>query len=145
MKKTVTMLIIMSIGLWADFSKIGNIVTDSTTGLQWQDDAIGSQMTWQSAIDHCEGLSLDGFDDWRLPNVNELKTIVDRSKGNPAIVSGFENVGSSNYSSYYWSSTTSKDYSYYTYNAWIVNFSYGYVDNYDKYDNVFVRCVRGGD
>ena len=38
MKKTI-MILITSISLFAGFSKSGNIVTDSTTKLQWQDDA----------------------------------------------------------------------------------------------------------
>jgi len=138
MKKTIIAMLIINIGVWAGFSKSGNIVTDSTTGLQWQDDAIGSTMTWQSAIDHCEGLSLDSYSDWRLPNVNELKTIVDRSKYNPAIVSGFINTSSANY----WSSTTYENYSPH---AWIVDFNYGYVNHSSKYNSNYVRCVRAGE
>ena len=133
-------MLLTSISLWADFSRddTTQIVTDSNTGLEWQDDAIGSTMTWQSAIDYCEGLSLDGFEDWRLPNINELKTIVDRSKVNPAIVSGFDNV----LSSYYWSSTTAKNYSNY---ARIVHFDDGYVDVSSKSNSLYVRCVRAGE
>ena len=138
MKKTVTMLIIMSIGLWAGFTKSGNIVTDSITGLQWQDDAVGSTMTWQGAITHCEGLSLGGYSNWRLANINELRSIVDRNKLNPTIVSGFDNVSSN----YYWSSTTYKDSSN---GAWIVNFYNGGVYGRNKYGNGYVRCVRAGE
>jgi hypothetical protein len=122
----------------ASFSKSDNIVTDSTTGLQWQDDAVGNTMPWEEAIAYCKALELDTYSDWRLPNVNELKTIVDRSKYNPAIVSGFTNFGSS----YYWSSTSSKDS---TYIAWIVHFYFGGVYNSNKNDSYYVRCVRAGE
>jgi hypothetical protein len=122
----------------ASFSKSDNIVTDSTTGLQWQDDAVGNTMPWEEAIAYCKALELDTYSDWRLPNVNELKTIVDRSKYNPAIVSGFTNFGSS----YYWSSTS---YKYRTGSAWIVNFDDGYVGSYDKSGSNYVRCVRAGE
>ena len=122
----------------ASFSKSGDIVTDSITKLQWQDNAVGDTMEWQEAITHCEGLSLSGYSDWRLPNINELRSIVDRDKYNPAIVSGFDNFSSS----YYWSSTTYKDGSNY---AWIVGFNDGYVGNGTKDYVKYVRCVRAGE
>jgi len=93
MKIILLIMIGLSTFLSADFTKNGDVVTDSKTGLAWQDDAIGSQMSWQSAIDYCEALTLDTYEDWRMPNINELKSIVDRSKREPAIVDGFENIG----------------------------------------------------
>ncbi len=130
-------LIIVGLSLLqADFTKTGNIVKDSLSKLEWQDDAVGSSTTWQAAIDRCEALELDGYSDWRLPNINELKSIVDRSKVNPAIAVGFENT-SSNY--YYWSTTSyEKNKSY----ARAVFFNYGRVDSYAKGNNAYVRCVR---
>jgi len=113
------------------------IVSDSVSGLEWQDDAVGNYMSWQSAIDTCENLTLGNQSDWRLPNVNELKSIVDRSKVNPAIKTGFVNSSSSGY----WSSTTNEGYKRY---AWIVDFNVGYVNNRDKDGSNYVRCVRAG-
>lgn len=124
--------------LQADFTKTGDIVKDSVSKLEWQDDAVGSTTTWQSAIDRCEALSLGGYSDWRLPNINELKSIVDRSKVFPAIVNGFENVSSNDY----WSSTTYEDSKG---TAWIVSFGGGDVGSYGKGDNNYVRCVRDGE
>jgi len=121
----------------ADFTKTGDIVSDSATHLEWQDDAIGTTTSWQGAIDRCENLSLGGHNDWRLPNINELKSIVDRSKIYPAIVSGFASTSSS----YYWSSTTDEGHKYY---AWIVFFHYGNVYRGDKRNSYYVRCVRDG-
>lgn len=93
----------LSTALFASFSKTGNIVTDSTTALQWQDDAIGSTMTWTEAIDHCEDLTLDTHGDWRLPNLKELTSLVDDSRVSPSIdTSIFEHTASNAY----WSSTT---------------------------------------
>jgi len=124
--------------LYADFTKSGNIVTDSVTGLQWQDDAIGTSTTWQDAIDRCENLTLDGLSDWRLPNINELKSIVDRSKYNPAIVNGFSQVSSNDD---YWSSTALEEDRGY---AWVVFFGYGLVDSFGKDNSFYARCVRAG-
>lgn len=123
----------------ASFSRQGDIVIDSTSGLQWQDDKVGEKMGWKDAIDHCEALNLGGYSDWRLPNINELKSIVDRDKYDPAIVSGFTNVTSYDY---YWSSSTDK---HYDDNAWIVYFSNGNVNNDYKVNSFYVRCVRAGE
>ena len=125
----------------ADFTKVGNVVTDSKTGLVWQDDAVGSQMNWQEGIDYCEALSLDSHDDWRLPNINEFKTLIDRSKREPAIKENvFEYIGTNNYYSY-WSSTSIVGYEDV---AWFVFFYFGDVNGRHKNDNFYVRCVRDG-
>ena len=135
--KQILLIILMTIGLLANFTKSGNIVTDSTTGLQWQDNATGSTMPWKDAIAYCTALELDTHSDWRLPNINELKTIIDRSKGSPAIVDGFTNTSSY----FYWSSSTyegSKG------SAWYVDFYSGGTNFNYKNDSYYVRCVRVG-
>jgi len=115
------------------------VVKDTTTCLVWQDDSASKTVkkTWEDAIDYCEDLSFAGFDDWRLPNINELNGIVDRSKYNPAIGSAFSNVATD----YYWSSTT--DFSDIKY-AWVVYFDYGYGYWSVKENETHVRCVRIG-
>ena len=88
-----SLLLIFTSVASADFSRDGGIVKDSVTGLEWQDDDIGDKMEWREAISHCESdVSLGGHGDWRLPNVNELKSIIDRSRYNPAIVTAFEHT-----------------------------------------------------
>lgn len=116
------------------------IVTDTLTGKQWQDNNIGNQMSWNSAIEHCEGLTLGSQSDWRLPNINELASLVDDTKISPSISSIFHYTASSNY----WSSTT--------YNganslAWSAYFDViGAQEVYDKMGySFYVRCVRGGE
>ena len=139
MKKILLITIGLSVGLMADFSRDGSssIVTDSATGLQWQDDATPSTMTWQGAIDYCEAFTLAGKSDWRLPNFNELTSIVDDTVYNPSISSVFVNTASY----YYWSSTTN---TIYTGGAWIVNFYYGHQNSSSKAYSHYVRCVRAG-
>jgi hypothetical protein len=127
----------LSTALFASFSKSGDIVTDSTTGLQWQDDSIVSDKSWTQAIDYCENLTLGTHDDWRLPNLKELTSIVDDSRVSPSIdTSVFEHTASSNY----WSSTTYAGVSDF---AWLVGFGYGRQYYYKSYGN-HVRCVRAG-
>ncbi len=139
MKKILLITIGLSALLFADFTKSGDIVTDTSTGLQWQDnaDAKNNTRTWEGAIDYCENLTLGGYSDWRLPNINELKSIVDRSKDKPAIADGFSNVGSD----YDWSSTYDVGNEGY---AWIVYFGNGGVYYKGKGDGNYVCCVRAG-
>jgi hypothetical protein len=139
MKQILLITIGLSVALWADFSRDNStqIVTDSITGLQWQDNSIGSTMPWEEAIAHCKALELDTHSDWRLPNINELKTIIDRSKVSPAIVDGFTNTSSGSY----WSSSTYEGDKRY---AWDVYFYSGYTSSYGKGNSTYVRCVRVG-
>ena len=117
---------------------VNNIVTDNTTGLVWQDDAVVSSThrSWADAVTYCDGLSLGGYSDWRLPTMKELTTIIDYG-ASPAMDGIFANVGGS----YYWSST---EYFYKTDQAWSVYFQSGY-DNHNTKTNAtdgYVRCVR---
>ena len=142
--RTILLIIIGVSSLMAgSFTRNANgVVTDSRTNLEWQDDYSDNgnsikYTTWQSAIEYCENLNLDGNNDWRLPNLNELTSLVDDTTYSPAIDGVFQNTNSNNY----WSSTT---YAYYYDNAWIVNFDDGYQSNYSKGYGSYVRCVRAG-
>ena len=111
-----------------------DVVLDSQTKLMWQDNRL-VENNWTDAIIDCENLNLNSFDDWRLANINELKTLLDRSKVDPAMLDGFK-FKSSNL---YWSSTT---YEGGKYHAWSVNFNSGDVDYTNKESITYVRCVR---
>ena len=57
-----------------------NIVTDNETGLIWQGSASESTVTWQQALEYCENSEYAGYTDWRLPNINELLSILNFEK-----------------------------------------------------------------
>ncbi|MCK4792923.1 MAG: DUF1566 domain-containing protein [Desulfobacteraceae bacterium] len=114
------------------------MVTDTSTGLMWQQ-ATAGEMDWESAISYCENLSLAGHNDWRLPNIKELHSIVDYSKWRPTIDTlYFPNT----VSSHYWSATTNSSL---THIAFGVYFEYGGIGNTSKYTTNYVRAVRGGE
>ena len=111
-------------------------VSDTCTGLMWQQPTAPGA-AWCQALEYCENLSLAGHDDWRLPNVRELQSIVDYGRYNPSIDPVFGALGPF----YYWSSTAfdiSPD------RAWVVNFDYGGVSYDDKGSAIYVRAVRSG-
>jgi len=112
-------------------------VTDTSTGLMWQQ-ATAGQMNWEEAIAYCESLSLAGHSDWRLPDCNELQSVVDYSTNDPAINTDYF---PDTLSLYYWSSTTWVGGSAY---AWRVYFGCGSVGGSDKTFSYYVRAVRGG-
>ncbi len=49
-----------------------------------------SMMPWMKALSYCEGLSWDGFEDWRPPNIKELRSIVDERTEYPAFDATFD-------------------------------------------------------
>jgi len=90
----------------------GNIMPTRDPG--WDTDQLPYEeindgaVTWQHALDYVAKLNAEsylGFNDWRLPNVNELESLVNGAESNTATwlnTQGFTNVQAS----YHWSSTT---------------------------------------
>ena len=90
-------------------------ISDLATGLMWLQDDLGP-MNWEDALAGCEALDYAGYDDWRLPDIKELQSIVDyeRSPGttgsaalDPLFVAStvINEAGEDDYG-FYWSSTT---------------------------------------
>ncbi len=62
------------------FKDNGNkTVTDQATELMWMKIDSNKTMTWQQALEYAKNLNYAGYNDWRLPNVKELQSIVDYS------------------------------------------------------------------
>ena len=121
-----------------------DVVTDKLTGLMWTRDANlpNGTRTWNQAIDYANNLTLCGYSDWWLPNINELESLVNANEPNTAAwlnTKGFTNV-----QPYYWSSTTVS----LNDRSWVVSMWYGYVDddggikNSSNYN--YVLPVRSG-
>jgi hypothetical protein len=51
-------------------------VTDNVTGLVWQQ-TMDEKMTMEEAIKYANSFSLGGYDDWRIPNIKELFSLID--------------------------------------------------------------------
>ncbi len=144
MKNILTLTLLSSllcVSTYAQCTRNSNeTVSCDVSKLMWQDNSEAKTVkkNWSDAIKYCEDLSFAGYSDWRLPNKNELLSIVDRTKYEPSINGAFKNITTS-YD--YWSSTT---YASYTSYAWDVLFSDGSTDYNYEYISRYVRCVRAG-
>jgi hypothetical protein len=78
------------------------VLLDDKTSLMWQDNIYSTSIfeDWGYANQYCTKLSLEGFDNWRLPTKIELLTTINRKSINP--VSIFENIVNQ---SQYWTSS----------------------------------------
>jgi hypothetical protein len=134
-------------------------ITDNNTLLMWEKKVAGgdsdrtcltdlhgvdSECTWEQAtgawIAAINAANLGGHNDWRVPNVKELQSIVDYSKRfpGPTVTSDFPGLTGGDD---YWTSTTLAGNSIYVRS---VNFGDGGVNGDVKSFLLRVRAVRGG-
>jgi hypothetical protein len=114
-------------------------VTDNLTGLMWVKAPSTTPVTWDTALTDANGLTLCGFSDWRLPNVNELESLVNSEVPNQAAFlnsQGFSGVQAVSY----WSSSSFFN----LFGAWIVYMFNGIVGDDYKTGSNYVWPVRAG-
>jgi formylglycine-generating enzyme required for sulfatase activity len=112
---------------------------DPKTGLEWQYNSPG-EMNWHEAQEYAASLSLGGKNDWRLPTLAELESLLDRTKARSDGRAPIREEVPFRDKLSYWSSTT---FEHDTKNAWIVMFDGAYLLSYYKSNSYHVRCVRG--
>ena len=71
--------------IFAEDQEIKESWYDSSSGLTWQTPSTYRNMDWQDAIDYCGDLDADDSSDWRLPKVEELRSLI---RGCPATETG---------------------------------------------------------
>jgi len=110
-------------------------VTDNVTGLMWQKAADSTTYGQVQAVAYCNGLTLAGHDDWRLPTQIELLSILDYSVTTPSFNAVFSGPAY-----YYWSSTLVAGA---PTRAWSVYFDTGSADGFGSTTDLNnARCVR---
>jgi len=127
-------------------------VVDTVTNLAWARCVVGQtwnidteacdgeplRLTWKEALQQANSLVIDSRTDWRVPNIKELATIVERKCVSPAknlVVFPGAPDGR------YWSSTPNTSASAMT-ESWAVGFYNGRIDSQDKMSDFYVRMVR---
>lgn len=129
----------MQKGSFSEMNENGkNVVIDSTTNLMWQKEYVKDKL-WKEALKYCSDLNDEnyaGHKDWRLPNENELASLLnhDKSEGPYSDFPGMPSLG-------FWSSTSV------TVNtsAYGIHFGTGLVDGGGESWHFSVRCVRNAD
>lgn len=130
------------------FKDMGNgTIKDEFHSLTWQkcsagqegetcEKGYGTYLKWKDAIKYCSELKLVDKK-WRLPNINELMSIIDYNLYKPAInLTGFPNTRSL----IYWTSTIDANNSK---KAWILFFNDGSSKTWNTETTNYVRCVSG--
>jgi hypothetical protein len=134
-----------------NFTLLSNgLAQDKTTGLMWMRCAYGQtwdsvnstctgnavELTWQDALQASEQMTEGGYTDWRLPNVKELATIVEKRCTDPAVnATLFPATPADNF----WTSTTVTGSGSW---AWSVAFYNGRNNTKEKLLDVHARFVR---
>jgi hypothetical protein len=113
-------------------------VIDNNTGLEWIRVVPDDKFDWAGAVKYCRDSEYAGFDDWRLPDYKELRTLVYYGKDvSPAIE---DDLFPSTPENFFWTSSVDVMESIY---GWYVDFSYGISGRLEKKGLNHVRCVRG--
>lgn len=93
-----------------------NVVTDINTGLMWKQcsegqsgsdcmTGVGTEHSWQEALNLADTEIFASFTDWRVPNISELRSLVAFNCYNPAInETAFPNTPSEIFNEF-WSSS----------------------------------------
>jgi len=120
-------------------------ITDNLTGLMWDRNGNrpGAARTWVQVLSDCNGLSLGGHSDWRLPNRKELMSLLNYEESDTA--DWLNNYPTHHFSGVlnnrYWPSTT---YAPNTSRAWSVYMGRGGLMSQVKTYNYYALAVRGG-
>ena len=114
------------------------MIQDPSTNLMWEDTphVREAKIRQPRAVIYCAELKVGGFEDWRLPTIHELLTIIDYTRISPAILRAFSYVEDE---SFYWSKThvADEDDAF-----WGVNFKRGESSKASGEDHRNARCVR---
>lgn len=115
-----------------------DFVYDHNTKLVWQRGDHDTAFDWKGSNDLCMNLVHGGYDDWRLPLLVELASIVDYRKTDPAIDTDKFRDAVTMEAPYtkFWSSTKGEDS-----RAYFVDFKDGSIGSDAVTEFYLVRCV----
>ena len=60
-----------------------DVVVDQKTGLMWASEDNGKNISWRAAKRYCENYEGGGYEDWRVPTLDELSSLYGTGPGYP--------------------------------------------------------------
>ena len=131
--KIISLLVLNHLVLGADFIKMPNSVVDKQHHLQWQDTPMlqGYEEKWDMSRQHCVGLHLESFSDWRLPTKKELILLAQNRASKASFLHLQKQI--------FWSVNEDKNNPLNAYTIYIGN---GHKSSNDKCETNNVICVR---
>lgn len=141
-----------------------NVWIDKRKSLMWQVDVSFETYNWNDSFEYIKNLNAQkygGFDDWRLPTIDELKSLLTskiinfqrlhNSFANKPNISStgyayyikkqlIESIANSKTKGLYWSDTLLNEGSH---KAWSIGFEDGSIVAYSRKKRMHIRSVRG--
>jgi hypothetical protein len=118
-----------------------DVVTDNLTGLIWIRLPDNIHRTWVEALAYANNLSRCGYSNWRLPNINELQSMIHNGEPDTAVwlntAPPFYFIGVESF--FHWSSTTDRTS---TSKAMVVDMWDGSIENHPKTEYYYAWPVR---
>ena len=114
-----------------------DVVIDRTTGLMWQKKPDGSVRIWKVAKRYCQNLTLGGYTDWVLPEIEVLRDMINKENLFDPWLEG-ERYWASSFSFSNNNSQTDST------SKCHIHFDLGLVTCIHNPWGFYVRCVRGG-
>ncbi len=114
-----------------------HLIVDYVTGLTWQQSGSEDQMSYEKAKSYIAGLTRNnfgGYNDWRLPTLEETMSLMEREKQNGDL---YIDPAFDRKQGWIWTADTES-----AIVAWVVNFAYGICLSRSVDDSRYVRAVR---
>jgi hypothetical protein len=130
--------------IWSEGSPVPlpRAVLDKETGLVWERSPSYTDEPWDIAVVLCHALEIGGRFGWRLPTVEELASLIDRSQASPALPEDhpFLNIQFGSGDTYWTRTVHPVDPD----DVWFASFGTGFVNVLPNSVLRHVWCVRGG-
>jgi hypothetical protein len=117
-------------------------ITDTKTGLMWQaNEYANCNWCWQNALDYCSTVRNGGYSNWRLPTVDELKSLIDANnkytiQGTTIFMHPMFEINPQRTAFFTKTGAGQGD------DVWFVYFSWGEARPYTSKLTADIRCVR---
>jgi len=73
----IALVVVLKEGAADERTKVADVWQSQSTGLMWQKTPAVGLFEWEAAREYCDKLDWAGFSDWRLPNISELRTLIE--------------------------------------------------------------------